>query len=519
MSDTVKVAVIGSGLAGLSAAYLLTQGHIEGDKKFEVHVFEKNTELGMDAASISVGPEKDFRIDVPMRSYMSGYYSHLSKLYEHLDIPAKKANFSFGWYRIMQSAKKRQSSIDPSQVASYTDHNSYLVYSGARTVGYLDMVTSNTITTFWDYLTEIGNFLWRAFVVAMSYVWIMAISLYFHHAGHLTDPDHSICNMTLGDFFKTYKFHPFFVHEIFVPLFAAVCTNSYDSMLKYPASDILEYMAVGLFQESYIVACGVQRVVQTISAPLKHVHLNTQIMSIQPNKTTKFRLIDEHGENYDVDHIIFATQGNQAISMLQAYTNALKEQSNSLQAYTESVQSVQLQMDMLKKFHYDSALVINHTDTRLLPTDPSNWRALNLAIVDKSVDPGESHLIVPFPHDTTMATHILNMTHSSISKGSVYMQTTNPCLAVDPKKILSVTWFERATVTLQSKRALQDLFQTTKDESEPTLGPCQGKNGIWFVGSYCWKGIPLLEGCVASAESVVTKGIAVAENITIQLPY
>lgn len=62
--STVKVAVIGSGLAGLSAAYLLTQGEIEGDKNFEVHLFEKNSELGMDAASISVGPEKDFRIDV-----------------------------------------------------------------------------------------------------------------------------------------------------------------------------------------------------------------------------------------------------------------------------------------------------------------------------------------------------------------------------------------------------------------------------------------------------------------------
>lgn len=139
----------------------------------------------------------------------------------------------------MQSAKKRQSAIDPSQVASYTDHNSYLVYSGARTVGYLDMVTSNTISSFWEYLTEVASFLWRAFIVAISYVWIMTISLYFHHAGHLTDPDHAICNMTLGEFFKAYKFHSFFIHEVFVPLFAAVCTNSYESMLNYPASDVL----------------------------------------------------------------------------------------------------------------------------------------------------------------------------------------------------------------------------------------------------------------------------------------
>lgn len=278
-------------------------------------------------------------------------------------------------------------------------------------------------------------------------------------------------------------------------------------------------MAVGLFQESYIVACGVQQVVQNISAPLKHVYLDTQIITIQPNKDSTFQLIDEHGAKYNVDHIIFATQGNQAISMLQGYTNSLKEQSGSFEQYKETVQVVQQQIDTLKKFQYDTALVINHTDTRLLPSDPSNWKALNLAIVDKTVDPGDSDLVVPFPHDTTMATHILNMTHTNISKCSVYMQTTNPCLAVDPKKILSVTWFERATVTLQSKRALQDLFQTTKDQLEPGLGPCQGKNGIWFVGSYCWKGIPLLEGCVASAECVVTKGIAASEDIKITLPY
>jgi protoporphyrinogen oxidase len=56
----IQVAVIGSGLAGLSAAYLLSQEQND----IQVHLFEKNASLGMDAASISVGPEKDFRIDV-----------------------------------------------------------------------------------------------------------------------------------------------------------------------------------------------------------------------------------------------------------------------------------------------------------------------------------------------------------------------------------------------------------------------------------------------------------------------
>lgn len=155
-----------------------------------------------------------------------------------MKIPSKKANFSFGWYRIIQSTKKRHSDIEPHEVASYTDNNSYLVYSGATTVGTLDMVKS-TSANFIDFLSDILKFFWRAFVVAYSYVWIMTISLYMHYRGHLRNPKHDICNMTLGTFFETYHFHSYFSSEIFVPLFAAVCTNSYKSMLNYPASDVL----------------------------------------------------------------------------------------------------------------------------------------------------------------------------------------------------------------------------------------------------------------------------------------
>jgi flavin-dependent dehydrogenase len=104
---TVKVAVIGSGLAGLTAAYLLSITKSEkGDVIFEVHLFEKvlyarltfpdistypmqlqALAFGIDAYSVSVPVpgemdgskhKPEWRIDVPMRSFQGGTFRHIS---------------------------------------------------------------------------------------------------------------------------------------------------------------------------------------------------------------------------------------------------------------------------------------------------------------------------------------------------------------------------------------------------------------------------------------------------------
>ena len=37
--------------------------------------------------------------------------------------------------------------------------------------------------------------------------------------------------------------------------------------------------------------------------------------------------------------------------------------------------------------------------------------------------------------------------------------------------------------------------------------------GLWLCGSYASAGIPLLEGCVASARNVVEQGVYAAEGV------
>lgn len=294
-------------------------------------------------------------------------------------------------------------------------------------------------------------------------------------------------------------------------------------------------MAMGLFQESYVVAGGVKQVVERLSDPLKHIHLDTEIVSIRPSASPDYRLElqDASGNVYRFHHVVFATQGNQALRLLAGCHDELERALDfeSLSPvdrtrYQELKEDIKRDMEMLRTFKYESTVVINHTDVRLLPQDRRHWRSLNFAAVDAAtVQPIKTRFTsVPEPHGSTMTTHILNLTHElsnddDKSSQVYYLQTTHPVIAPDPSSILSVSWFERATVTLESKSRIQmDLFVPLKDNTV-RLGPCQGRNGLWFVGSYCWPGIPLLEGCVASASTVVSLGLAAAEGLDIEIPW
>ncbi|KAK7688299.1 hypothetical protein QCA50_008670 [Cerrena zonata] len=107
MPRTVKVAVVGSGLAGLTAAYRLSKVKRLDDVEFEVHLFEKASSLGMDSRSVSLdlpGCEEEYRVDVPMRSFQGGYYPQLIALYKHLGVKFRTTDFSYSFSTLSPSS-------------------------------------------------------------------------------------------------------------------------------------------------------------------------------------------------------------------------------------------------------------------------------------------------------------------------------------------------------------------------------------------------------------------------------
>ena len=69
------MAIIGSGLAGLTTAFLLTSGNADAKQKIQVELLERSATLGMDSESVTVeyGGQKR-RIDVPMRAFSRGMW-------------------------------------------------------------------------------------------------------------------------------------------------------------------------------------------------------------------------------------------------------------------------------------------------------------------------------------------------------------------------------------------------------------------------------------------------------------
>ncbi|KAG0195731.1 hypothetical protein BGX28_000731, partial [Mortierella sp. GBA30] len=125
-------------------------------------------------------------------------------------------------------------------------------------------------------------------------------------------------------------------------------------------------------------------------------------------------------------------------------------------------------------------------------------------------------------HNSAMATHIMNRTCKGLGETTQFLQTTNPIYQPRSEKILSSTWFERAVVNPESIKAVDELQTqmeqqtarwidrngslTSVEEDERT--PAQISDRVWFVGSYAYAGIPLLEGCVVSAVQVMERIIA-----------
>ncbi|KAJ7071555.1 hypothetical protein C8F01DRAFT_1047603 [Mycena amicta] len=539
MPRTVKVAVIGSGLAGLTAAYLLTSSHPQDDVDFEVHLFEKTPTLGMDSSSVSIGSsehhEREWRIDVPMRSFQGGYYPHLIELYRQLGVAFKQQDFSYCFSLSSPSAK----AVTPLQTTMI--YNGASGREGVSMPAWLqDLHLQHKGYRAIMRVFALGLFLLSTIQLLVCYIRLILFvippmrpkrlpTLTFEEWTEETTPRNFIAR-TLGwdTLWRS------FAQDVLVPLFSAVCTAPEEAVKAHPVEDFLDYIWLTFGTHHYVVEKGVRDVVSRLTFNVHNIHLSSQIVGVHVDpsnpRLSSIECAAKHGTTsyQGFHHVVFATQAARAAPMLSTYAA-------SLAADPHARHAIMAQINALEAFHYTRTVVINHTDASplLLPSDLRDRRDLNLVYCPQSSPSLDEKEASWSPHrvssDYTMTTQIL--TPPTPTTTPVF-QTTNPFVSIPDEHILSVATLERAVLTLPAKTALRGLCTTRPSssatrkwyqcaaETECVLGDLQGagrlesdaRAGMWLVGSYASVGIPLLEGCVVSAKNVYL-GICQSEGV------
>ncbi|WP_421580646.1 NAD(P)/FAD-dependent oxidoreductase [Shinella sp. M31] len=122
----MKIAVVGTGIAGLSAAWLLSQRH-------DVTVFEAQARIGGHCNTVDAG---GMPVDTGFIVYNETTYPNLTALFAHLDVPTKASDMSFAV------------SMDKGQ----------LEYAGTNLAGLFAQRSNLASPRFWSMLRDLVRF-------------------------------------------------------------------------------------------------------------------------------------------------------------------------------------------------------------------------------------------------------------------------------------------------------------------------------------------------------------------------
>ncbi len=274
----MRIAVVGSGIAGLTASWLLHRaGH-------QVVLLERLHELGLAARGMSLLIDGvNLSADIPSRMFNAALWPNLCQLYCDLGIETEP--------------------VDPSQ--TFGELKGHPVFRLNDSY-----ISPFTFSRFWK--TECRQI--RHDIQRMK---------------ASADDDLATCERDSIDFqsyldSRGYSV-PFRELFLFPTLASTVCTCSYESLSRYPAATILRAM-ISLASGDRLLRArnGSKDIVQRLTAPLTDIRCNTSLESVK---------IDDHqvhltlnsGETIFVDHLVMATQANTALKVLNNVTDRERE--------------------------------------------------------------------------------------------------------------------------------------------------------------------------------------------------
>jgi predicted NAD/FAD-binding protein len=309
-----KIAVIGSGISGLSAAWLLSKSH-------EVTLFEKEERLGGHAHTVDVPlAEGSIPVDTGFIVYNAPNYPNLVKLFEHLGVPTAESNMSFA------------ASLE----------NGAFEYSGSGMKG-----------LFADRRNVLRPRMWR----------MIRDILKLYRAGPRLAGDLSLAEQPLGVFLEAHGYSRSFQRDHLLPMCAAIWSLPVEQVEQYPALAFLRFFENhGLMRIKdrpmwRTVAGGSRRYVEALASDMQaDVRLGAQIERVTRTGLGVLVHSAEHGHE-PFDDVVFACHSDQALALL-----------GDASAAEEAT---------LGAFPYQKNIAYLHSDTRFMPANRKVWSSWN----------------------------------------------------------------------------------------------------------------------------------------------
>ncbi|KAJ3089638.1 hypothetical protein HK102_005888 [Quaeritorhiza haematococci] len=435
-----KIAIVGSGVSGLGAAWLLSRQ----PEDFSVTIYEAGSYPGghtntVDVPSLS-DPSKTIGVDTGFIVCNPVTYPNFLRFLDALSVPLERSDMSFAISRNKGEFEWAGDNLN----SVFAQRSNLLPGSGM-----------------WRMLYDIIRFHEHAHQIALE-----ADKLQFDDEGRVKDAkgdsvsskDFPYASMSIGEFFRLNNYSEFFYNNYVVPMTAAIWSTPADVTFdKFPFLTLVRFMRnhimlqIGGRPKWRTVTNGSREYVKKVLENVSDVRLNTPVVSIQRPKQgedTPVVIIDAKGNRESFDHVIMATHTDQALKILGE--DATPEERKILGA-----------------IKYSKNRAVLHRDRKLMPTRRTAWSSWNYLTLSTSTSPETKS-------STMCLTYWMNRLQPFISTetfGEVFV-TLNPLWEPEPDKVLGTYEYEHP------------LYSKDTIAAQEALETVQGVRRVTYCGAW-----------------------------------
>ncbi|OKY27912.1 NAD(P)/FAD-dependent oxidoreductase [Thalassotalea sp. PP2-459] len=320
-----RIAVIGAGISGLTAAHLLS-------KKHNVSVFESQTNIGGHTATVDVTVAgKSYAIDTGFIVFNNKTYPNFLALLASIGVDKQATEMSFSVHNCHTGLE-------------YNGHTLATLFAQKRNI---------LNPKFWRLIFDILRFNKLCKAVFQQ----QDIS------------EHE----TLGGFLQQNDFNQYFAEHYILPMGAAIWSSSLEQMEQFQLRFFIQFFYNhGLLNVTdrpqwYVIPKGSRNYLAPLIAPFKDsITVDAEICSVQRHDDGVTLVFEDKSEQI-FDDVVFACHSDQALALLDAPTPAERE--------------------ILSAMPYAANSVVLHTDETLLPVRKKAWASWNYQLSDNRTKP------------------------------------------------------------------------------------------------------------------------------------